>query len=54
MRKRIYWSLCLVSLAALICSTVASLSLYISILQRTDSSGLKKSMLCAGSWHTAV
>ena len=41
MRKRIYWSLCLVSLAALICSTVASLSLYYRFYSEQIQADLK-------------
>lgn len=42
MKRRIYWSLCLISLAALLLSTAASLSLYYHFYEEQSQADLKR------------
>ena len=42
MKRRIYWSLCLISLAALLFSTAASLSLYYHFYEQQSQADLRR------------
>ena len=42
MKRRIYWSLCLISLAALLLSTAASLSLYYHFYEEQSQGDLRR------------
>ena len=42
MKRQIYWSLCLISLAALLLSTAASLSLYYHFYEEQSQSDLRR------------